>query len=75
MERKCLNCYYWHEEGSSRTDTEGDRKGECRFNMPVFHPALKYGMPGWEDGYWPKTEEGDWCGKFEGRDRDGGIAR
>lgn len=53
----CSNCKFFKMLGAT--------KGECRFNPP--EAALIPSGPNQMSRacYWPYTEPGDWCGKYE----------
>jgi len=50
MERRCDNCEWW--------DRNEERNGGyCQRFPPQCHPD--------DDGMWPWTDVGDWCGEFK----------
>jgi len=67
-ERTCATCRYWRTAGRGdmvRPEL-GAGWGQCR-RMPPALPVVR------DDklllvGLWPHTEEGDWCGEWQGGD-------
>jgi hypothetical protein len=64
--RNCGNCRFWHE--TPRSDVMG---GDCRIRAPSIvmgQLSLTSGPSDGTDsatmGFWPNTDEGDWCGEF-----------
>lgn len=49
--RFCRNCFYWDQSGS-------ESHGFCRRDTPTV-------VSGETKGYWPITENDDWCGEWE----------
>ena len=62
MAKRCENCQHWHHDSDARPDDE--RRGECRFNPPIFHPARDSMLERSNEGVWPRTRASDWCSHF-----------
>jgi hypothetical protein len=62
----CSNCRYWEPTGPA------DR-GECRREPPVIDLELSRAavVDYLDEGHWPMTRAGEWCGEFRAGDPKG----
>lgn len=72
-EETCGDCRFWADTQDDQ-DTYDDRH-DCRVNAPQFHPLADRLIDDEEvngeevTGYWPRTADDEWCGKWRSRGR------
>ena len=67
---RCDNCRFWQQlywEPPTRSDYR--EVGECRRSSPTLVGEMRGARAGIHRRVFPVTEEGDWCGEWEGTDR------